>query len=181
MKPIKWILAALVAAAFVPTPNIFAQLADATPATPDTQASKGFTAETQELNIEAYIDLLRADVRAKKTAILTETMQFNDQQAAKFWPVYHEYDAELQKLNDQRVAGIKEYAKNYANMTDAKADELAKLALDLENRRNELKKKYYEKIRDQIGAIMAARFLQVENQMLMVIDLQISSSLPIMQ
>lgn len=66
-------------------------------------------------------------------------------------------------------------------MTDAKADELATLALELENKRNDLKKKYYEKVREQLGGIVAARFLQVENQILMVIDLQIASSLPIVQ
>ena len=64
-------------------------------------------------------------------------------------------------------------------MTDEKADELAKLALELENQRNDLKKICYEKVREQHGGILAARFLQVENQLLMVIDLQIASSLPI--
>jgi hypothetical protein len=108
-------------------------------------------------------------------------MQFNDQQAAKFWPIYNEYDIELQKLNDQKLAGIQEYAKNYGNMTDEKADELATLALELENKRNSLKKAYYEKVREQLGGIIAARFLQVENQLLMVIDLQIASSLPIVE
>jgi hypothetical protein len=36
-------------------------------------------------------------------------------------------------------------------------------------------------VREQLGGIIAARFLQVENQMLMVIDLQIASSLPIVE
>jgi hypothetical protein len=74
-----------------------------------------------------------------------------------------------------------EYAKIYNSdsMNDDKADELASLALDLENNRNEVKRKYYEKMRDSLGGIVAARFLQVENQMLMIIDLQIASSLPI--
>jgi hypothetical protein len=32
-----------------------------------------------------------------------------------------------------------------------------------------------------LGAIAAARFLQVENQLLMLIDLQIASSLPVIR
>jgi DNA anti-recombination protein RmuC len=171
MKSMKWILAAALTAALFHAPTILAQQTK-------TQAA---TTETQETNIRAYVELLRADVNSKKTAILTETMRFNDEQAAKFWPTYREYDLELQKLNDQKLAGIQQYAKNFENMTDEKADELAKLALELENKRNDLKKKYYEKIREQLGGIMAARFLQVENQMLMVIDLQIASSLPIVE
>jgi DNA anti-recombination protein RmuC len=173
MEAKKWVLAAAFAAAFFHAPIVLAQQpsSDIQPAATD----------SQETNIRAYVELLRVDVKTKKTAIFTEIMQFNDQQAAKFWPIYNEYDVELQKLNDQKLAGIQEYAKNYGNMTDEKADELATLALELENKRNGLKKTYYEKVREQLGGIIAARFLQVENQLLMVIDLQIASSLPIVE
>ena len=173
MQAMKWILATALAAAFFPAPNALGQQP-----TSDIQPA---TTESQETNIRAYVELLRVDVRTKKAAIFTEIMQFNDQQAAKFWPIYYEYDKELQKLNDQKLAGIQEYAKNYGNMTDEKADELAMLALELENKRNDLKKQYYEKVREQLGGIIAARFLQIENQLLMVIDLQIAASLPIVE
>lgn len=171
MKSTKWVLAALLTAAFFYTPDTFAQDVGSKPA----------TTEAQDTNIRAYIELLRSDVKTKKTAILVELMQLTDDQADKFWPIYREYDFELQALNDEKLAGIEYYAKNYQNMTDEKADELAKLALALENRRNALKAKYYEKIREQLGGIIAARFLQIENQMLMVVDLQIASSLPIVE
>ena len=173
MPAMKWILATALAAAFFHAPNALGQQP-----TSDIQPA---TTESQETNIRAYVELLRVDVRTKKAAIFTEIMQFNDQQAAKFWPIYHEYDDELQKLTDQKLAGIQEYAKNFGNMTDQKADELAMLALELENKRNDLKKTYYEKIREQLGGIIAARFLQIENQLLMIIDLQIAASLPIVE
>jgi DNA anti-recombination protein RmuC len=173
MQAKKWILAAAVAAAFFYGPNVLAQQ-------PSSEIHPA-TTESQETNIRAYVELLRVDVRTKKTAIFTEIMQFNDEQAAKFWPIYSEYDIELQKLNDQKLAGIQEYAKNFGKMTDEKANELAMLALELENKRNDLKKTYYEKVRQQLGGIIAARFLQIENQLLMVIDLQIAASLPIVE
>jgi hypothetical protein len=171
MKLMKWIPMAATAALLFHAPTVLAQQASTQPT----------TTEVQETNLRAYVELLRADVKAKKTQIFTAIMQFNDEQAAKFWPIYREYDVELQTLNDRKLEGIKEYAKNYGSVTDEKADELAKLALQLENDRNDLKKKYYEKIREQLGGKIAARFLQVENQILMIIDLQIASSLPIVE
>lgn len=173
MQAMKWILAIALAAEFFHAPNVFGQQ-------PSSNIQPVAT-DSQETNLRAYIELLRVDVRTKKTAIFTEIMQFNDQQSAKFWPIYSEYDIELQKLNDQKLAGIQEYAKNFGKMTDEKADELALLALDLESRRNDLKKTYYEKVRQQLGGIVAARFLQIEDQLLMVIDLQIAASLPIVE
>ena len=171
MKSMKWILAVAFAGAFFCALGVFARQTNTKPT----------NTESQETNIRAYVELLRSDVKTKKTAILVELMQLTDEQAEKFWPIYREYDFELQTLNDQKLAGIQEYAKNFQNMTDEKADELVRLALELENKRTILKAKYYEKMRDQLGGIIAARFLQVENQMLLVIDLQIASSLPIVE
>ena len=133
----------------------------------------------EELNTQEYITLLRKDVSAQKARLLGEVMQFDAESAAKFWPIYHDYDVELSKLNDMRVANIKEYADNYTTMTDAKADELIKNAMMYQKQRDELLGKYYEKVRQELGGITAARFLQVEHQLLLLIDLKIVSALPV--
>ena len=99
--------------------------------------------------------------------------------AAKFWPIYSEYDAELTKLNVQRVANIKEYARVYNQMTDEKANDLIQRSLAYQKQRAELLAKTYERLKETVGAITAARFVQVEHQLLLIIDLQIASSLPI--
>jgi hypothetical protein len=177
MKWIKWIMAVAVTTLFFHAPSVLAQKTSTPSAT--TPEATPATTDSQDTNIRAYVELLRSDVKAKKTAILVELMQLNDDQAEKFWPIYREYDYVLQTLNDRKLAGIQDYAKNYQNMTDEKADELANLALELENQRNSVKRYYYERVREQLGGIIAARFLQVENQMLMIIDLQIAASLPI--
>jgi hypothetical protein len=135
--------------------------------------------QTTALNLSAYAELLRSDVRAQKVAIITEVMGFNDTEDAAFWPIYREYDLEMAKLGDERVALIAEYAKNYANVTDELADRLASRALELESRRQELKGQVYQKVKKALSPLTAARFLQVEHQLLLLIDLQIASALPI--
>lgn len=133
----------------------------------------------QDKNIQEYIALLRADVRQQKSEIMATVMRLDMDDAAKFWPIYQEYNAALTKLNDLRVTNIKEYAQNYDEMTDAKADELVHKALSYDNQRSALLAKYYDRMKASIGAVQAARFLQVEDQLLMIIDLQIASALPI--
>ncbi len=137
------------------------------------------SADVQDKNVREYIELLRADVRQQKAQILGAVMQLDVDQAAKFWPIYNNYDAELTNLNNLRVANIQEYANNYTKMTDAKADELILKALQYRRERSELLAKSYERVKQVVGAIEAARFVQVEDQLLMIIDLQIASSLPI--
>jgi hypothetical protein len=131
------------------------------------------------LNIEEYIKLLREDVSSQKAKLLGQVMQFDAEDAAKFWPIYRDYDAELRKVNDLRVANILEYSRSYTNMTDAKADELIKNAMTFQKQRDELLGKYYERVKQELGAITAARFVQVEHQLLTIIDLKIVSPLPV--
>src|SRR3981189_2111940 len=133
----------------------------------------------QQKNMQAYIDLLRKDVRQEKAEIMGAVMVLSADDAAKFWPIYSEYDAELTKLNDLRVANIREYARNYDQMTDAKADELIQNALSYRKQRAELLTKYYGRVKGALGAVQAARFLQIEDQLLLIIDLQIESDLPV--
>jgi len=140
-------------------------------------------AQTQdvEANVQAYINLLRQNVRTQKVAIMGQLMQLTPEQASKFWPMYNEYDQSLTKLNDEKLAAIKKYAANEDNLTDALAGELANKALDLESRRTDLKKQYMQRVSAAISPKIAARFLQIENQLLMIIDLQIASNLPIVE
>jgi len=151
------------------------------PAAPAPAAKPAATPDSREVNLRAYVELLRSDVRSQKVAILSEMMEFTEQEDAKFWPIYREYDVELSKINDDRVSLIQEYAKNYEKMTDTVADRIARGALDLEARRNALKLKYYDRLKTALSAKTAARFLQVENQLLMILDLQISAALPVVK
>jgi hypothetical protein len=135
--------------------------------------------ETNSLNLSAYAELLRSDVRAQKVAIITEVMGFTEAEDAAFWPIYREYDLEMAKLGDERVALIDEYVRSYSQMTDATAEKLGSKALDLEARRQAVKAKYHDRVKKALSPQTALRFLQVEHQLLLIIDLQIAAALPI--
>lgn len=134
---------------------------------------------SQDLNIRAYIELLRSDVKKAKSDIMGQMMQLDEGQAAKFDPIYKEFEGELSKTGDEILALVKKYAGNYGNMTGPVADQLATRLLAIDQQRLDLKKKYYAKIKGALSSIIAARFLQVENQLEKLIDLQIASELPV--
>jgi len=161
---------------------VMALLVCVVPAAADAQNTKVLAPEeTRDANLRAYAELLRSDVRSQKIAIVTELMEFSESEESKFWPVYREYETALAKINDDRLALIKEYAASYSTLTDAVADRLARGALDVEGRRQDLKRRYYERFASVLSPKTAARFLQVENQILLLLDLQIAASLPLVQ
>ena len=130
---------------------------------------------------DAYIELLRSDVRAEKVAIVTEVMEFTDAEAGRFWPVYRAYDHQLQMIVDDRIKMIKEFAANYGTYDDRMAKKIAEDALRLESRRTNLKRKFFPRFEKAVGAKRAAQFFQLERQLNLLIELQIASQLPLIE
>jgi hypothetical protein len=137
--------------------------------------------QTKTLNLTAYAELLRSDVRTQKVAIITTVMGFTEAEDAAFWPIYRAYDTEMTKLGDERVALIQDYANNYGKMTNEAADKLALKAIELEQRRGVALAKCYDDVKKATSAYTALRFLQVEAQLQQLIDLQIAASLPLVK
>lgn len=137
--------------------------------------------QPKELNLSAYAELLRSDIRSQKIAILTQVMSFTEAEDAAFWPIYRDYDAEMSRLGDERVALIADYAQHYSAMTDEAAGTIASKAIDLDNRRGAALAACFERVKKALSPRTALRFLQVENQLRLLIDLQISAALPVIE
>jgi phage-related minor tail protein len=143
------------------------------------QSPPAASQDAKTVNLSAYVELLRSDIRTQKVAIITEVMGFTEAESTKFWPVYREYEAEMSTLGDERAKLIADYARAYDSLTDALADTLATKALDLEARRQAAKAKCYERVKAALSPRTALRFIQVEHQLQQLIDLQISATLPV--
>jgi len=136
-------------------------------------------AQSNEPSLDSSIESLRADLRADKVAIITQAMQFNDQDSKIFWPVYRRYEADVVKVNDQRVALIKSYASKFTSMTEADAKGMIDQSLDFESRRTEVKRKYAKEFEKAgLSSLTIAKFLQLERRLDLLVDLKIASELP---
>jgi hypothetical protein len=130
-------------------------------------------------NVDDFIQLLKSDVQNNKIAIITEVMNFTDEQSEKFWPIYNEFSNELSKLSDKRVANIKDFAANYDSLTADKANELMENSFNYREDRLNLNEDYYGTFAEALGPIVAAKFMQLEHQIQLIIDLSINSNLPL--
>ena len=135
----------------------------------------------QNKSPSAYVELLRSDVRAQKVALITEVMEFTDAQSSAFWPLHREYELELSKIGDENLKLIKAYAMHYDQMTDEKATLMVKKLFQLKESRLALKKKYFEKIGKALSPVVAAKFIQLENVISNLIDIQIAAELPLIE
>jgi len=134
-----------------------------------------------EQNLDQEIEMMRKDVRSQKRQIIAANMNLTDQEAEKFWPVYDRYTKELMKINDAKYALIKEYAKDFSSMTDEHLDKSVKDWLGLDQSVTQLRVKYRPTFRNALSAKSTARFYQLDRRIGDLIDLQLASSLPLVQ
>ncbi len=135
-------------------------------------------AQTQVANVSSTIELVRADMQADRTKIITAAMNFSDKDAAVFWPIYRKYEYERSTLDDRRAAVIKDYAAKYSTLTDADAKAMAERMFDCESALVVLKKKYFKKFNAALPALTVTKFFQLEHRVDLLMDTKVESSLP---
>ena len=130
---------------------------------------------------DADIQLMRSDVQAAKNQIIAHTMQFTDSESTAFWPVYRDYSRDQQAIGDERVQLIKDYAQHYDTIDDAKAKTMTQRLLSIEVRLANLRQEYWAKFEKVLGARRAAKFFQVDGRLGLIVNLQLTSEIPLMQ
>jgi hypothetical protein len=138
-------------------------------------------ASSTQGSVDQDVDLLRKDIRSEKKQIIAANLQLTDKEAEKFWPVYDQYTAELVKINDAKYAAIKEYATNYTTLTDEQAMSLVQKALDVDASVAQLRVKYIPIFSKVVSGKKTATFFQLDRRLVMLIDLQLASLIPLVQ
>jgi len=106
-------------------------------------------------------------------------MALTDSEAQKFWPVYDSYAAEASKINDTKVAVIKDYAAHYQNLSDEQAQSMVKKWTDADQALVQLRLKYFSQFQKAVSGVKAARFFQIDRRISLLVDVQLSSSIPL--
>jgi hypothetical protein len=131
-------------------------------------------------NLQQMLAVFRSDLSASKVNTLNRVMKLTPAEAAKFWPIYQQYEKELMAVGDRRIALIKQFVtlSNEGKLTDANAGTLSAEWLQGEQDRLDLWKKYNKEISAAVSPIRAAQFLQVEHQIALLVDINIASEMP---
>src|SRR5271168_1442167 len=128
---------------------------------------------------EEDIVLLRKDLRAMKMQVIGQNMSLSDTEAQKFWPIYNHYVKDLQEVNDQKYALLKQYAHMWSTMTDQDAVIYVRHWLEVDEEVQALRVKYVPVVNQVLPGKKAATFFQLDRRLNMIIDLQLFSQIPL--
>jgi hypothetical protein len=98
----------------------------------------------------------------EKKQVVAERMKLSAADLDKFWKLYDEYELYRSEISDRRAANIEQYVKNYASLTEAKADELLKNTFQISDETSKLWQKTYAKMAKELSSVKAGQFIYLE-------------------
>jgi hypothetical protein len=128
-----------------------------------------------------YIEVARDVLKTEKKAAIAEAMMLSESESGPFWELYNEYNFELSKVQNLRLNAIKDFAENFENLSDEKADELWTNAMSYQQQLLKLKKGYYKKFKKILPVGKAARYFQAENKLEAMINAHLALNIPLME
>jgi len=129
------------------------------------------------------MQILRDKIKADKKLVVATNMELTESEAKGFWPIYGEYQKDLQKIN-QRIANLLEsYASDFRgkSLTDEKAKKLINEAVAIEQAEANLKSTYAPKLSKVLPVKKVARYLQIENKIRAVVKYELATGVPLVQ
>ena len=129
------------------------------------------------------MQILRDKVRADKKLLVATNMGLTESEATGFWPIYEQYQKDLQRINRRLANLVESYAADFRNksLTDDKAKKLIDESVGIELAEANLKTEYAPKLSKVLPAKKVARYLQIENKIRAVVKYDLASGVPPVQ
>ena len=129
------------------------------------------------------MQILRDKIKADKKLLVATNMELTESEAKGFWPIYDEYQKELQKINQRLGKVLESYADDNRgkSLTDDKAKKLIDEAVSIEQAEANIKSTFAPKLGKVLPVKKVARYLQIENKIRALVKYDLAQGVPLMR
>jgi hypothetical protein len=129
------------------------------------------------------MEILRDKIRADKKFVVATNMELTESEAKNFWPIYDQYQKDLQNINGRILTVLESYAADFKSksLTDDKAKKLIDEALAIDQAEANLKSTYAPKLGKALPVRKVARYLQIENKIRAVVKYDLAQGVPLVR
>jgi hypothetical protein len=129
--------------------------------------------ESEELKKKIFMD--------QKKLVVMENMEFTEEEAKNFWPVYEKHQEELFQIGQQFGKVITSYASVYKDMKNDKALELLDEFQEAQKQRLEVLNQYTGDLKKVLPGTKVFRCLQVEYKLEAIARFEMAKGIPLAQ
>lgn len=120
-------------------------------------------------------------VRANRRALVSVNLNLNAEEAAKFWPLYDRYQAEINAIGDRILAIVNDYIAHFRDLSDDRALQLMTDYLAAEAERVKVRQTYLPEFAKLLPGRTVARFYQLDNKMDALIRYDLAATIPVVE
>jgi hypothetical protein len=137
----------------------------------------------QDKSADMNMQILRDKLKADKKVVVAANMQLTDADAKAFWPIYDQYQNDLNAVNKRLGEAILAYADAYkaGPISDGSAKKFLDEAIAIDDAEAKLRKDYAAKLTNALPAAKAARYLQIESKIRAAIRYELAANIPLVE
>jgi len=138
-------------------------------------------AQSQTADHGDYTDLakLRSEARHDKHALVESTLQLNDAEAKRFWPIYETFQRSLDETNRRRNVALESLMFRENRMSNLAAKRLVAELTVIDDREAKARRTLRNRLMRALPPVKVARYLQLEDKLQAIRDYDIASAVPL--
>ena len=140
---------------------------------------QGNAAATTPADTKKALAQYREAMQAQRTDIMAKGLTLSADQAAKFWPLFEQYQKEQNVVIDAQIDAVQKYADHYSTLNDTDSVNFVKSLLDRDDKMQALRTKWLGKFQSAVSGGTAARAIQLDRRISQLAQSQLSSQIPL--
>ncbi len=143
-------------------------------------SSNGFAAETSDSGHEdAGADF--KDFSKKRRTLIREHLHLSPETSKRFWPLYDQFQTQLESFRLKRREVLFDLGKGLDGMSDEEAKEYVNDRLELDQKRAEITRQYFNQLATFMSYRNLALYIQLETKIRVFVEAGIEESIPLIQ
>jgi hypothetical protein len=125
------------------------------------------------------VEMARAILHTERKEVVAGNLILSKDEADRFWPLYNEYHAEMDKVSDRAIRVVRTYVENMDKLTDELASTLLRDQIAVERSQLLLRDTYMKKFAQALPPKKLARYFQIENKLDALIRARVAQEVPL--
>jgi Spy/CpxP family protein refolding chaperone len=129
------------------------------------QSNVATTAGTEAPDTKRALAQYREEMQETRADIMAKGLTLSADQAAKLWPMFEQYQKEQNVIIDTQIDALQQYSDHYSTLNDTDSVTFVKALLD----------------RDDKMQALRARAMQLDRQLSLLAQAELTSQIPLVQ
>jgi len=129
------------------------------------------------------MQILREKLKSDKKVVVALNMDLTEAEGKAFWPIYDEYQKDLEKINRRTAELLQRYAREYGAgaVKNDEGRQMIDELMDIESDELKRKRAIVAKLNKVLSGKKMARYMQIEQKIRAVVKYEIADAVPLVR